>query len=747
MNKIKQFLCFYFVEPFNEIKIKKADNHNESPLWRFFYACFLVISLILMLCLCTTAGTSGDEFFHVDHSKNVLNFYKTSGSDSTAAVVTSKYNLPYYGQSPDTFSSILISVFHPNDYMQVRHTVNTIIGWLAILFASLIAKRIGGWRSAMITALLLFISPRFLGHSFNNLKDIPFASSIIMCIYFIMKFLDELPKIKKSTSICLALAIAFSLSVRIGGLIVFAYFGLFAIIYYIYKRKELKGNFKKTLIWSLGICIVAYILMVIVWPYALTAPIDHPKEAFQNMNKFATSLRQIFEGQRVWSDTLPYYYTPKFILMTIPTIVILGFILSLAFLKKNKKQWFHYTFLIFTFVFPVFWIVVNKSNVYGGWRHSMFVYPPMVVLAGLGISSLIDILKNKYAKSIVMIVLGFMCINPIAFCMRNHPYEYIYFNELEGGMKNAYGKYELDYYYHSIREATQWIIKNGKKDNLNLGKKIIVGSWSISPVDYFLRNDTNRFQSAFVRWSEKGESDWDYAIFCNTGIPPEELQNGSFPPANTVYQVKVDGKPICIVLKRKDKNDFFASQAMKKKDFPNAITHFQKAISFDKKNETALSDLSMLYLQTNRPDSSLIYSNQLLSFSPNDEQALYFKAYATFIKGNTSQAINLCQKIININFKFPAVYSLMANIYIKQNDLISASNYLEKLIDIDRLDNQTMGMLLQIYQAQGLDQANAYVKLYSLFAEHYKKIGNKQAEKQYNDAISNIYGNSNMNKL
>ena len=31
----------------------------------------------------------------------------------------------------------------------------------------------------------------------------------------------------------------------------------------------------------------------------------------------------------------------------------------------------------------------------------------------------------------------------------NHPYEYIYYNQLVGGLNGAYGNYETDYYYVS----------------------------------------------------------------------------------------------------------------------------------------------------------------------------------------------------------------------------------------------------------------------------------------------------------
>jgi ABC-type dipeptide/oligopeptide/nickel transport system permease component len=96
----------------------------------------------------------------------------------------------------------------------------------------------------------------------------------------------------------------------------------------------------------------------------------------------------------VWSDMLPWYYTPKFILMTIPLAVIVGFVLSLFF-SWRKNQSFYYAIVLFACVFPIFWLGYSDANVYGGWRHAMFAYPPMVVCAGLGFNGLFEWINSK----------------------------------------------------------------------------------------------------------------------------------------------------------------------------------------------------------------------------------------------------------------------------------------------------------------------------------------------------------------
>jgi tetratricopeptide (TPR) repeat protein len=714
---------------------------NKKNIWKYIFYALAGVSLLMMIIASQKAGISGDEFFHTEHAKNVFNFYATGGQDSTATVVTETYNLPLYGQLIDNIAHGITILFNVDDYMALRHALNSIVGWLAILFVGLFVKRVAGWRAGVFAIILMIVSPRFIGHSFNNLKDIPFAAASMMSIYYIVKFLDELPKRKLSTMIMLALSIAFAIDVRVGGLIVIAYFAIFALVYYIWKYKSLKKEFGKVLLWSLGIVFVGYFLSVLFWPYALVSPIDNPISTLKGMTNFSASLRQIFEGQAQWSDVLPWYYTPKFILMTIPMVVILGALAGLVLMFKNKKQWFYYFVLLFTFIFPIFWIIINKSNVYGGWRHAIFTFPSLVAFAALGIESLVKAYDKKYWKIIVLSAFGLLSINPIIHSIRNHPHQYVYFNELSGGMDKAYGNYELDYYFHSLREASEWVIANAKRDELTTGKKIVVACWHPKPINYYFRHDTAKFTTAFIRYNEKGDVDWDYAIICNTGIAPEQLRSGVFPPKNTVYKVEVDGKPICVVLKRQDKSDVKAFELKSKGQLDEAISFYLKAIKVDPQNETALISLSEIYLRKNLPDSVIMFTNQMLKLNPNSENANYFKAYALFMQNKENEALLLCNKVIKDNFKYSPSYSLAANIKLKQQDLYGAEEYLKGIISIDRFDEQTMQQLLAIYQAYGLDQKNAYIKLYSLLEEHYKKAGNKKAAQEYGDAIKQMLNN------
>jgi tetratricopeptide (TPR) repeat protein len=715
--------------------------------WKNIFIASAVFALLYLIICGFGAGASGDEYFHVNHSENVFNYYKTFGEDKTAATPTDNNNLPYYSQLPDTFIQLIIKTFGIDNYMTYRHLLCNLIAWLGIIFSALLAKKLGGWKAATITVILLLISPRFIGHSFNNLKDIPFASFSIMSIYYIIRFLEHLPKIKISSAIMLTISIFLTTSVRVGGLLMIAYFGLFATVYYIYKRQILKPVFLKTLLISLGICVVSYFLTVLVWPYALEGVFSNVFNAFLNMNKFEISIRQNFEGVAQWSDDLPWYYSCKYMLITIPIVVLVGFVLSLVFLYRNRKNWFLYFVLLFATIFPLVWITINNSNVYGGWRHLIFIYLPLVILSALGISTLIDLLKNKYVKIVVITCFITLSLHPISHSIRNNPYQYVYFNQLCGSTKGAYGQYELDYYYHSLREASEWIIDNAKKDSANQ-EKIIVACWHKPIIDYYFRNDTTKFKTEFVRWNERGEFDWDYAIFCNTGIYPSHLLKGTFPPKNTVHSIEIDNYPICIVLKREDKNDLYGTWERDKGNLDKALSHYKISLAKDSLNETALLNSSQVYLYKaqeedtlylERADSSLVLINRLLKYNPEHENANYFKAYALLMKNQVKESLFVLNNLITLyNPKYPAAYELSANILFQLGEIENAESHLLKIIELGIASENTVVMLFKLYDAMGIGESEKYIRLYSHMERFHREAGDKKMADEYLEALNQV---------
>jgi hypothetical protein len=747
------------------METKKINKLFENK-GRFLFTIVSVFILFFMLFISRDAGMSGDENDLMQQSERVIDFYRTFGNDTMAtAPVGRDANSREYGQTPDNIACLIATVCHIEDIVSVRHTVNSLFGFIAIFFAGLLAYRMSrSWYAAIITAILLLLSPRFLGHSFNNLKDIPFAAMMMMGTYSIFYFLQTFPKPPKRICFLLALSIGLAIGIRVGGLLLIAYFGLFALIYILnqliqtrkqqkaiktaHRKNKKKSNtslqpvvgklFFRLLLYGIVISAGGYCIAVLLWPYALIAPFENVYTAYVNMAHFQTSIRQIFEGSMQWSDILPWYYTPHYILISIPLAVIIGMLIY-PFLGGWKKENRYNTFIVyFAFLFPVFWIVYSQANVYGGWRHALFSYPPMVVAAGLGFNALVERVKNKYGKIALGALPCVLLIMPLAHIVRNHPYEYVYFNELAGGTKNAYGRYEMDYYYHSTREATEWVIAHAKKSGMETTSKIVVSTWHTPSVEYFLRKDTSLFKTGFCRWYERANMDWDYAIFTVTGISPERIKGSHFPPANTVHTVYVDGKPICVVLQRKDKSDYYAYTQMQEGNIDSAMVLFNKALKEDPYNEVVLSNMANIYLQTNQPDSALTYLNRFLSLDPKRESEKYWLAYMYYSKSDFDKALVLCKEMTDYNRKFGNAYSLAAEIYLRKNDIYAAEKEYLKLMDAGMFDQKAFDQLLKIYQTQGLDQRMAYRKIFTLLAESFRKLGNEEMANKYEEQANAI---------
>lgn len=734
--------------------MKKFFQENRHNPWMWTFLGLIIVLFFLMPLMSLDAGNSGDEDgFQWPYAEQIYNYYATGGKDTTCL---QNHDMGMHGGFFDQMTYALVKWFHVDNYSQLRHVLNAGFGWICILFAGLIALKLAGWRAAVFTIIMMFLSPRLLGHSFNNPKDLIFASMFTAGLYYVVCLIKEYPKPKISTSIKLAVFAALAVVSRFAGYLLFAYLVLFIIIYYIICNKKesfSKDNLKtagRYTIFVAAIAVATFGFSIVLWPYIMSSPLKTTYKIFTEMSQYSISIRQIFEGTMQWSDMLPWYYTPKFILMTIPIAVIVGVILFFVFCWRKKEDRFWAFFVFFTFFFPVFWIVYTHANVYGGWRHAMFTYPPMVVAAGLGFDGLLKWMEAKLKtkegaenaqtskKGVVVNVAGvavllLLLIGPIRFIVANHPYEYVYFNELAGGTKKAFGNYELDYYYHSTREASEWIIANAqpKPD----GSKIRVGTWHSASVNYFFRNDTALFRPTFIRWYERENSDWDYAIFTVTGINPDYLKSKAFPPKNTVKTIDVDGVPIAIILKRDDKTGIEANQLKEANKLDSAALLYQKMLNADPYNLIALSNLGEIYLRMNKIDSAQMYFNQYLSFEPTSENVNYLYAYTLINQNKADEALNVLRKIQKLNPKFSAAYALAIQISLQKQDLVSAKKEFMKAIDLDQVNDQLVQLWIQYSAMQGVNQQQAIVNLYSTMAKSLDKRGKHKEAEQYRKAI------------
>ena len=661
--------------------VKKYLNFKTAF---FFLSLFL---LILLPLLSLDAGISGDEELHFSQSEKVINYMESWGKDKSA-LHTSTTHLKYYGQFFDNATTIFIKWLNIEDIYQFRHVANSIAGWGTIFLSGLLAVFIAGYRTGFLTLLLFMVSSRFLGHTWNNLKDIPFALGYIATIYLIFLVIKKLPKLSLKHVLLLILGLAFTIGIRSGGIILICYLFLFTGLYFVSNYIGIqKWITSKTILNSflviLIISVLGYSLGLILWPFGLEEPLKNPWLSYKAMAQFPTTLRQIFEGSVLWSDQLPWYYLIKYMAISIPTIVIAGLLIFAVSTKKifKSQQWIFIFFLGFSFLFPLIFIMLGNSNVYGAWRHVIFIYPPLVILSALGYDWLIKNIQSKKYKIALFIAFLILCVHPTKFIIKNHPYEYLYFNEWIGGIKGAYGNYETDYYFHSMREASGWLQDHIEKTNLLKEDKIKVAS--NFPVSWLFRHSQDKISTQYIKYYSRGNYDWDFAIIANAYIHPFQLKNNIWPPENTIHTIDINSVPICAILERKTKEDYQGYLALKKKNYDQALFLLKRAIKMNPGNESVYINLSIAYLNSGNVDAAIKYLNKCLEIYPEYEVAIYQLAKILYIDGQTNEAIKLYVRNLEYNYKHFPSYVGLAMVYFDTGKNQLAVKNLKRCIGIN----------------------------------------------------------------
>ena len=496
--------------------------------------------------------------------------------------------------------------------------------------------------------------PRVFGQAFGNLKDIPFAAGYLASIYFIVRFIQQLPKVRWSLAIYLALAIAFTNSVRIGGLVLFAYLGAGLLLSFILKPFLLKhivstkSCFVRLMGQGLVIAAIGYFAGLLFWPFALQNVFQHPLESLKLMEHYKVSIRQVFEGQLLWSTQLPWYYLPKWILISTPGFIFLGLFLKFISFFRYKpkpvksKQLYLELFVFFTFLFPLVYVVLIDSNLYSGVRQLLFVLPLFAVFAAIGIVEFISSISKKSVRIPVTIAVVFLMVLPLKHQAATFPADYIYFNELSGGNKKAWSNYEYDYYFHGIKESSEYVLDL-------IGDRNVTVASNCNLSNYF--EDAKNINFKYVNYLERSSTNWDYGVFGINYIPPELLQSGKWYSVETIHTLFHHGNPIAVVLKR-NKTDWIGLEQLDQGNFEIARTMFAEAVRLDPNNIWMYVQLAKLALEQNDIESFKQYLSSGRKIYSDYEPLYLLEAQFLYLQNDFSGAKAVLEKLMQKNIRY-----------------------------------------------------------------------------------------------
>lgn len=665
----------------------------------------LALALIALTLLSHNAGISGDEVVHFKHAEYVLDYFASNG-ESRLAIDTPVTNLKHYGQSVDNLTTLISRIFNIEDAYQFRHLFNSLLAWLCILFTALVAIRLSGYKAAIFAVVILLASPRFIGHSLNNLKDIPFALGYIASLYFTLSTIGKSVNYKPWNIIGLILSMAFTLSVRPGGLIVFCYYLLFTGIwlYWKYYKGQLqKSKLIQTILNTALVCLSAYLIGLLFWPYALENILVNPLKSLKMMSNYPVILRQLFEGTMYWSDDLPWYYLLKYIAITIPIVVLpLSFahfihhtVLAAKALKNKQETkentWFN-AIVIFAVIFPLLYTILAKSNVYGGWRHLLFIYPPLVIMAAVAFSTLVDKVKKRVFRILAVCVFILTLFPSGYYTLKYHPLEYTYFNSLAGNYKDVANKYEIDYYYHSVGQAYAWL-NNYLDCNIEKGVKI---ASNYGADHYINKKSTASFK--YIPYYARGNDDWDYGVFFRASILPSQTKDKLWPPAGTIHTIKVEDIPVCVIVKRENYDDYNGKIAFENGQYKEAIELLKQAVNHNPGNEIAWINLGKSYIKLNNYKAAQETFMQCLDIIPDYEPCLFYLADIEYYYKNFDEARNHYKTILKNNPKSFNAYIAYAELELEKKNYAKALSLVQECLNINSQHKDALDLKEKIDQ-------------------------------------------------
>lgn len=705
---------------------KMPITSPQDPLYKKIFWGSALVLLAITVILSLGSGINADDEYQDDYSNKLVSYYTTFGKD-TSALNIPRGNMHLYGGFFDLVTGFVNKALGYDDYdieyHNVRHVFNAMMGVLAMVFVGLTASAIAGWRAGILALFFIFLSPRFLGHSLMNPKDIPFAAGFAVANYYTILLLQTLPKPKWSTMIGLALGIALAIATRAGGLLLIGYLGLFMGLHFLLKYgvKGFSSNTKelgKYAMYGAGIIIVGYLLAIVTWPYALQSPIANPLKALSEFSQLGVKIRLLFQGENVMSDDTVWYYSILWIIKTIPLYVLIGFLGSMIWIGRllQKYSLLPVLLMFFASIFPVIYIIYKDSILHDGWRHLMFVYPSMVVVAALFWIQLESLFKNnRIIQYITYGILIILILEPTIFIARNVHYPYVYFNPIGGGIKGAYGNFETDYWGVSTKQALDWMEKQGILSE-NMQDTVVIATSFYHPVSRLAGKYNGKVQVKYTRFNNRYTELWDYGIYPSRYIRGPHLRSHNWPNDKTIYTVTANGVPLTAIEKDTTHDAYQAEAAIKQQNYLTAVEALKKEVAAYPKNELAWQSLAMSYINTSNFQQAVQAANESLRAAPQNETSLYYLGLAYLNTGNVQGAINAFKESLVQNDENFIVYYYLGVTYQQQQNWSEVLANANKAIELNQRFKQA----------------------YELGAMALEQMGNAQSAQQYREAASQL---------
>jgi len=459
-----------------------------------------------------------------------------------------------------------------SDLPSAWHLVNFLFFQLGVYLLYRLSTRWLTPSAAFATTLLFSTQPLLWGHAFINPKDPPFLTFFLASICFGFEMVDAIIQNQSNKWKKLFLA-AFVLGIATSIRVLGPFAGVLVFLYFLVSiasppptaddrpRSAVGGSNSQLVVNVKGFfayTVIAIAVMFLTWPYLWENPIANFTHVLRFMSDNPTNLAVLFHGQIFRASDLPLRYLPFMLVTTLTEPIWFLFLIGVigAFWKKpelyafdqpeRKKYFASLILILFWFVALLIYVLIKRPAMYDGFRHFLFIVPPIFVFSGFTIEFLftrLDVISKRIYNSVNKIVLSnwlrvgliaFLILPGIKGILNLHPYEYTYYNTFIGGTDGAFRNYETDYWLTCYKDAVQHLnTMTTNPTNLYVKREAYIAATYANDniTVHDLRGETNQVQAG------------DYVLI-NTRSNED---HSAFKDAPVVIEIQRGDATFCIV--------------------------------------------------------------------------------------------------------------------------------------------------------------------------------------------------------
>ncbi len=506
----------------------------------------VLINLIVGFLVLPGFGESTDELSQHSYGERTIEAVQSLMNTGTWPAFFSEEE-PKQGSHGPTFimtvvmlRNLLLPAGTPVEKLSFSHFLYFVTFQVGVVSLFFLARRWMSEIAAFGTTLLFNTQPLLVGHAFMNPKDIVFMSlltaSAALGLWIVDRGEKSILKPDRSwwdnvqaflrqflcADVWLAgLVLGFASAIRVAAPLI----GVVILAYIFFLRKwQVWPRF-------LAYGVIAFFFMVLFWPYLWPDPVGRLIGSALNSAYYPDVHQTLFNGALIDSQHIPLSYVPILMVLQLTETTLLLLLIGI-FCVLKKLRWDLIALLLIWFAAPAVGTVLMHVNLYNNLRQLFFIFPPLFLVAGLGLDWLLARIHRPNFRFLVL----FLILLPGLYAnITLYPYQYIYYNQLIGGVNGAYRVYELDYWDLAFKEA-QTYINQTASPNAN----IFAGD-SKPSAQIFARPDLI-FNAYGGR--KKNLEEYDYII-----VSTARNSDQKFTGFRTVFTVQRDGIPFVYVKK------------------------------------------------------------------------------------------------------------------------------------------------------------------------------------------------------